>query len=254
MIDSHLFRRTMRQWAAGVTVITIGRLGKVHGMTANSFTSVSCTPPLMLFCVGHSNDTHALVKIGETVGINLLSDAQIDICNRFATKTVARYKFDDLASFTGPKGATLFSGCAAVMEAVVAQAHEAGDHTIFIGEIVFAETDETKKPLVYSQGALARLHPITPEVLAKTTQKGPEATHINEPDLKAAACQSAAGNEAGTEILASRTPSAKADSSGGNAADGKSGTRRTSASAGIKKSVSRELKRTHPRRNHEARS
>jgi flavin reductase (DIM6/NTAB) family NADH-FMN oxidoreductase RutF len=196
----------MRQWAAGVTVITVGKPGEVHGMTANSFTSVSCTPPLMLFCVGLSNDTHALVKIGETVGINLLSDSQIDICGRFATKTEARYKFDDLASFTGPKGATLFSGCAAVMEAVVAQAHVAGDHTIFIGEIVFAETDETKKPLVYSQGALARLHPLSPPALATTTPQS-----------------------AGQGL-------------------------RPSTSAGIKKSVSRDIERTHCRRPHEARS
>ncbi len=167
MIDSDLFRETMRQWAAGVTVITVAESGHVHGMTANSFTSVSCTPPLMLFCVGRSNDSHKMMKVGSTVGVNLLSESQIEISERFATKTSARYQFDDLGAFVGPHGATLFHGCATVMEAVVSQAYEAGDHTIFIGEILWAKPDSTKKPLLYSQGGYARLNPISMEAVPR---------------------------------------------------------------------------------------
>ena len=163
MIDRDLFRKTMRQWAAGVTVITVGEPGRTHAMTANSFTSLSCTPPLMLFCVDKGNDTHKLVKIGAMVGINLLSEGQMNLSARFATKTSARYQFDDLDWSAGPNGTTLFRDCAAVMEATVAQAYDAGDHTIFIGEILWADSHSGKKPLVYSQGGYARLSPISSE-------------------------------------------------------------------------------------------
>jgi len=160
MIDRDLFRKTMRQWAAGVTVITVREQGRVHGMTANSFTPVSCEPPLLLFCVGRTNDTHKMLECGLTVGVNLLSESQSQLSTRFATKTDARSRFDDLQWFTGPHGAVLFHDCAAVMEVTVSQAHEAGDHTIFIGEILGANPDATKRPLMYSQGGYVKLEQI----------------------------------------------------------------------------------------------
>jgi len=152
MIDSDLFRKTMRQWAAGVTVITVHGDGRVHGMTANSFTSVSCDPPLLLFCVGLTNDTHAMLTVGSRVGINLLSESQAELSKRFASKTSARYQFDDLDFYVGPNGVTLFRDCAAVMEADVVNAYEAGDHTILVARFLFAHPDCGRRPLVYSQG------------------------------------------------------------------------------------------------------
>lgn len=168
MINGDLFRTTMRQWGAGVTVITVGEQGSsVHGMTANSFTPVSCEPPLLLFCIGRTNDTHKLLTCGSTVGINLLSESQTDISARFASKTAMRSRFDDLSWFRGLHGATLFHGCVAVMEVAIAETFEAGDHTIYLGEILDASPDASKKPLIYSQGRYARLEPITPPVAKK---------------------------------------------------------------------------------------
>lgn len=161
MINGDLFRATMRQWGAGVTVITVGEPNSsVHGMTANSFTPVSCDPPLLLFCIGRTNDTHKLLTCGSTVGINLLSDAQIELSTRFASKTAIRSRFDDLPWFRGVHGATLFRECAAVLEAAISDIFDAGDHTIFLGQILDATPDVTKKPLVYSQGKYAKLDPI----------------------------------------------------------------------------------------------
>jgi flavin reductase (DIM6/NTAB) family NADH-FMN oxidoreductase RutF len=160
MIDGDLFRKTMRQWAAGVTIITVGAPGRVHGMTANSFTSVSCSPPMFLFCVARTNDTHAMLKIGSAIGVNLLGESQMELSGRFATKTSARTRFDDLKWFIGPHGTTLFYECAAVMEGTVSELYEAGDHTIFLGKILWAQPDSTKRPLVYSQGSYAKVKPI----------------------------------------------------------------------------------------------
>jgi flavin reductase len=160
MIDTELFRKTMRQWAAGVTVITLEEATQIHGMTANSFTSVSCSPPLVLFCVGLTNDTHKLLQIGSTIGINLLSESQLDLSMRFAAKKTDRYRFDDLKLYRGSNGALLFPDCAAVMEATILQAHAAGDHSIFISQLLSAVSDNAKNPLVYSQGRYARLSSI----------------------------------------------------------------------------------------------
>jgi flavin reductase (DIM6/NTAB) family NADH-FMN oxidoreductase RutF len=174
MIDSDLFRKTMRQWAAGVTVITVHGGGRVHGMTANSFTSVSCEPPLLLFCVGLTNDTHAMLTVGARVGINLLSESQSELSKRFASKTSARYQFDDLDFYVGPNGVTLFRHCAAVMEADVINAYEAGDHTIFVAHILSAHPDCDRRPLVYSQGSYVEIKPATGDVKPAARNAAPE--------------------------------------------------------------------------------
>lgn len=166
MIDGDLFRKTMRQWAAGVTVMTVGEHDQVHGMTANSFTSVSCAPPLVLFCIGRNNDTRQMLKIGTTIGVNLLSESQVGLSTRFATKNGDRNRFDDLKWFKGPHGTTLFSDCAAVMEVEVSSFYEEGDHTIFIGKILWAEPDVSKRPLVYSQGGYVRVDPIPKDLIS----------------------------------------------------------------------------------------
>ena len=62
----------MRQWASGVTVITVRAKEDVHGMTASSFASVSCDPPLVLFCIGQANDTHAMLAAGSRIAAQLI--------------------------------------------------------------------------------------------------------------------------------------------------------------------------------------
>jgi len=86
------------------------------------------------------------------------------LSKRFASKKSDRYRFDDLDFYVGPNGATLFRDCAAVMEADVVNAYEAGDHTIFVAHILSACPDCERRPLVYSQGNYVEITPTAREV------------------------------------------------------------------------------------------
>src|SRR5260221_368966 len=74
--------------------------------------------------------------------------------------TRARYQFDDLGSFAGANRMTLFRDCVAVVEAEAISAHEAGDHSIFVAQILWARVDPTRSPLVYAQSNYATLSPL----------------------------------------------------------------------------------------------
>src|SRR5688500_4752682 len=83
-IDPTTFRDLMRRWASGVTVVTCGAQGRVHGMTASSFSSLSLDPPLALVCVGKGKLTHALLEQQGTFGIHILGAGQRDLSDRCA--------------------------------------------------------------------------------------------------------------------------------------------------------------------------
>lgn len=160
MINADLFRQTMRQFASGISVITTGKLPQVHGMTATSVTSLSMDPPLILVCIHRSNDTHRILAAGGHFGVNILSEGQVSLSNRFASKGETRYSFEDLDLFEGPHGATFFQGCAAAVEAEVCNAFDGGDHTIYVGRVVWASADPVRSPLVHYQGTYNRLEPL----------------------------------------------------------------------------------------------
>ncbi|PCM44944.1 flavin reductase family protein [Marinobacter sp. ANT_B65] len=157
MISNELFCETMRQLASGVAVITAESDGQLHAMTATSFTSVSAEPPLALVCIKRGSDTDQLVAKAGRIGVSLLSQTQQTISNRYAWKTPDRNRFDDLDTSRCPGGALVFNECAAVMEAVISQSYEAGDHTIYIVQIEHASVDIEVQPLLYWKGSYAGL-------------------------------------------------------------------------------------------------
>ena len=76
-MEKQQFRRISEQVASGITVATVlDSTGACHGMTANSFTSVSMTPPLVLICVDHRARVREHFRIGEHFGVNILSAAK----------------------------------------------------------------------------------------------------------------------------------------------------------------------------------
>lgn len=160
MIDTHVFRLTMRQLAAGVSVITAGTQSGPHGMTATAVTPLSINPPLLLVCVNRNNDTDRLLAQGGYFGVNMLSEGQAALSDRFATKGAARYRFDDLEFVSGPHGAVFFAGCTAAIEAEICNTHEGGDHTIYIGHILWATSEPARQPLVHHQGTYKAIVPL----------------------------------------------------------------------------------------------
>jgi len=158
-VSPEQFRQALGHFATGVTVITVNRgQRQVHGMTANAFTSVSLVPPLVLVCVDHSARTHPLLKEQKRFGVNVLAEEQEALARYFAdanqsheTATHQGVRF----AFT-PRGTPLLETCLAQFECALVAAHEAGDHTIFVGRVEDA-TIHQGRPLLFYRGRYNKL-------------------------------------------------------------------------------------------------
>lgn len=152
-MDTKLFRRTLGQLAGGVTVITVKAGEALHGMTASAVCSVSLNPPLVLCCVDHKTKLHALFDAGAATGfaMNILARDQEAWSNHFAS--IRRLPEDPLAApglRFGPSGSPLLPGCLAWIDCRLHSRLAAGDHTIYVGEVLDLNVEnENAEPLVY---------------------------------------------------------------------------------------------------------
>jgi flavin reductase (DIM6/NTAB) family NADH-FMN oxidoreductase RutF len=129
------FRRAMGSFATGVTIITVDLDGKVHGMTANAFASVSLDPPLVLVCVDQSAHTHAHLHSKKRFGVNVLAEGQRAISEYYALPLEEQVD-EPAAHFDRTKhGTPVLHGALTYLECQLQSAHDAGDHTIFIAEV-----------------------------------------------------------------------------------------------------------------------
>lgn len=132
------FRKALACFATGVTVITVARAaGAVHGMTANAFCSVSLEPPLVLVCVAHASDTHPLLRAARRFGVNVLREDQQEVARYFAEAEKSQQGVEKLGIRyrVTARGVPLLEPALAQLDCAMVAAHEAGDHTIFVGEV-----------------------------------------------------------------------------------------------------------------------
>jgi len=154
-IDSLLFRRACARFATGVTVATVcGPDGLPHGLTVNSFTSVSLAPPLVLVCIDYASTVLDLFRASQCYGVNVLDESQQGISNKFARR--GHDQFNGIAWEPGATGAPLITGALARFECAVRQTVEAGDHAVFIAEVVRVEYREGR-PLLYFGSGYGRM-------------------------------------------------------------------------------------------------
>ncbi len=153
-IDPHLFRRTMGGFATGVTVITVAVGGATHGMTANAFMSGSLEPPLCVVSIAKRAHTHAMVQNAGRFGVNVLGADQQDVALYFAGKK----SLDVEARFERIDDVPMLRDCAARIGARVANQCDCGDHTLFIGAILFMDSND-RPPLLYHRSAFGALAP-----------------------------------------------------------------------------------------------
>jgi flavin reductase (DIM6/NTAB) family NADH-FMN oxidoreductase RutF len=146
-VTAERFRRACGRFATGVAIAAAAdSQGVPHGLTVNSFTSVSLHPPLILICLGHEVTSIEVFRAAPYFGLSILAEHQRDISDRFARKGEDR--FDGLPWHPGATGAPLLNGVLAAIECRVERRIPAGDHDIFIGEMVAAHISEGE-PLVY---------------------------------------------------------------------------------------------------------
>lgn len=151
-MDDRMFRNAMGKFATGVTVITTELDGEVHGMTANAFMSVSLNPRLVLISIGEK--AKILPKINESgiFAVNILEENQKDVSMQFAgqLKEQVKVEFDQLGGIPVVKNSLANIACK------VYSHQQAGDHTLFIGEITDIVLREGQ-PLTFFDGKYGQI-------------------------------------------------------------------------------------------------
>ena len=141
------FREACSQFATGVTVATVRAAdNSLHGLTISSFAPVSMEPPLVSICIDHSCTFLEHFRACTHFAVNVLTESQRDISIAFAEKETDR--FEGVEWYLGQTGVPLLRGAAATFECEVMSVIEAGDHAIFLGEVLHAEAP-AGRPLVY---------------------------------------------------------------------------------------------------------
>jgi crotonobetainyl-CoA:carnitine CoA-transferase CaiB-like acyl-CoA transferase/flavin reductase (DIM6/NTAB) family NADH-FMN oxidoreductase RutF len=148
--DRRVLRDVFGSFATGVTVVTTRQTdGTPRGFTANSFTSVSLDPPLVLVCIAKTAHSSDVFCEAPYFAVNILGEEQKAISGLFASH--APDKFDQVDWQTGAANAPLVNGCLANLVCERHKLVDAGDHIILIGEVIAQQT-EPHKPLGYFKG------------------------------------------------------------------------------------------------------
>ena len=134
MSDARALRDAFGAFLTGVTVVTtVDDAGAPIGFTANSFTSVSLDPPLLLVCLAKTSRNYATLTAAKGFGVNILSEDQKDVSNTFARPVEDRFAAVDWR--IGPHGSPVFADVAAWFDCATHDVVDAGDHVILIGRV-----------------------------------------------------------------------------------------------------------------------
>lgn len=151
------FRAALGMFATGVTIVTARSGDTVVGLTANSFASVSLTPPLVLWSLAQAAASLSAFRAGSHYAINVLAADQKDLAQRFALKG-DRWSGVDFTEGAG--GAPLIAGAAACFECFNRSRYEEGDHVIFVGEVERCSWRPGASPLLFHGGQFYTEHPL----------------------------------------------------------------------------------------------
>lgn len=150
-VNSEEFRHALGRFASGVTVVTVAdEQGQATGLTVSAFSSVSLDPPLILVCIDNRSTSIPVIQSVGSFAVNMLTDAQSQLSNRFASRDAN--KFEGVAWTKGEFGMPLLEGALGQLECSVAKVVDAGDHTIFLGQVESTHVSDSAQPLLYFNG------------------------------------------------------------------------------------------------------
>ncbi len=167
-VDTTLLRRAFGTFATGVTVVTVGG-DTPHGMTANSFTSVSLDPPLLLVCVAQGAVMHQILSDTGSFGVSVLAADQEPVARHFANRwrPLGAAQFDPVDWRPGlHSGAPLIAGALANFECGLWRSYDGGDHTIFLGNLLSLDRSTEQDALLFFEGRYREIVPDRKEVAA----------------------------------------------------------------------------------------
>ena len=157
--DSRGFRQCLGQFSTGVTVVSADHRGVRAGVTANSFSSLSLDPPLILWSINKTSRAFPVFSAAKHFAVNILAEDQVQVSQRFSSKE--EDKFATIDWYRGQNGAPLIRGTAGRIECTTEALHEGGDHLLIIGRVTRFEREE-RRSLIFSQGrySIGLDHPV----------------------------------------------------------------------------------------------
>ena len=155
-VNSDSFRQALGRFATGVAVVTSRYKDEVHGTTMNAFCSVSLDPPLALVSVDKVADSHDLIGSGGVFAVNILAEDQehlsVILSQKGTAELDAAHRLEGIKYTKTATGAPILYGIHAFLDCKVINTIDAGDHTIYIGQIEDTGWGEDTLPLLYHRG------------------------------------------------------------------------------------------------------
>jgi len=157
-MNSNDFRNICGHYATGITVLTITHKGQSHGITVNSFSSVSIDPPLVLFCIDKDARFNKPLNEEQSLAINILSKHQQEVSRRFAnSKLTNEERFNGLDKMPKYKH-PVFAKTLGFLEAKLQATHDGGDHWIYVAKVSSGRVFDGS-PILYYGGSYWSLNP-----------------------------------------------------------------------------------------------
>jgi len=150
------FRDTIGQLVTGVTIVTTRGPDGPAGLTTNAVTSLSLDPLLVLVCFAEGSRTLPVVRATRRFAVNVLAAGQDDLAAVFASRRVAREKFEAV-THTEDHGVPVLDGALAWLACDLVAEHPGGDHTIGVGAVTAMDFDPDAEPLVFHRGGYTTL-------------------------------------------------------------------------------------------------
>lgn len=158
MIELQSLRMALGRFTTGVAIVACrDEEGQRFGLTANSFSAVSLQPPLVLWSLRVVSPTLDPFLAAPHFSVNVLAQDQLELARRFAQTRLD--KFDAGPWSQGADGSPVLDGCAAVFECEQVSRQAAGDHVLFIGQVLRLR-EAAVAPLVFQSGHYRRLGPV----------------------------------------------------------------------------------------------
>jgi 3-hydroxy-9,10-secoandrosta-1,3,5(10)-triene-9,17-dione monooxygenase reductase component len=150
------FRSVLGRFCSGIVIVTSNEGRRPLGLTAQSFTSVSLDPPLVLFCPAKTSTSWPPIRATGKFCVNVLSEEQLGVARNFAVS--GGDKFAGIDWHWSPGGLPMMADCLAYIECELDQVHDAGDHEIAVGRVTSLASGRPERPLLYYQSVYHQLH------------------------------------------------------------------------------------------------
>ncbi len=145
-------RSLMRRWPHGVSVLSVDTDGDRMGVTVSSLVSLSLEPPLIGVSIGKQASCYELLRRAGQFAVSLLGANQEEVARRFASGFPPIVHWQGVPIREG-RVAPLIEGALGWIEARTRAEHDAGDHTIFVAEVLSIEHGPARHALVYRESA-----------------------------------------------------------------------------------------------------